>query len=200
MLAVAERVFSERGYHAASMGEIAAACGVTKPMLYAYFGSKEGLFAACGIPAGERLRGQIAELVDDPGLPPDQQLWRGLLAIFRRIEENRETWLLLDPPDAPPPGGELGARAAMNRAAMTELVEGLMLDAARRAGVRDEAREQVPALARAVVGATLGVVGWWLKRPDEPLELQALRVMNLVWHGFERLIGGDLWLPPAEGA
>src|SRR5881392_2327171 len=130
MLAVAERVFTERGYHAASMGEIAEACGVTKPMLYAYFGSKEGLFAACGIPAGEQLRARIAELAGETPASPDEQLWRGLLAIFRRIDENRETWLLLYPPDAPPPSGALGARAAMSRAAMVELVERLMHDAA----------------------------------------------------------------------
>src|SRR2546423_13311000 len=85
MLEVAECVFSERGYHSASMGEIAEECGVTKPMLYAYFGSKEGLFAACGIPAGERLRARIAELACEPSATPDGQLWRGLVAIVLRI-------------------------------------------------------------------------------------------------------------------
>jgi AcrR family transcriptional regulator len=200
MLAVAERVFTKRGYHAASMDEIAEACGVTKPMLYAYFGNKEGLFAACGVPAGERLRARIDEIAGDASGPPDERLWQGLLAIFRRIDENRETWLLLYPPDAPPPSGALGARAAMNRAAMTELVARLMRDEADRAGVTGDAAEQVTPLAHAVVGATLAMVGWWLKRPDEPAELQALRVMNLVWRGLERLTEGDLWLPSAEGA
>ncbi len=47
MLRAAAQVFGERGYHRASMDEIAARAGITKPMLYSYFDSKEGLFAAC---------------------------------------------------------------------------------------------------------------------------------------------------------
>ena len=43
ILEVAGRVFAARGYHAASMEEIAGQAGVTKPLVYAYFGSKEGL-------------------------------------------------------------------------------------------------------------------------------------------------------------
>src|SRR2546430_498015 len=105
MVAVAERVFAERGYHSASMDEIATECGVTKPMLYAYFGSKEGLFAACGRPTGERLRARLRAAVDDPSAGPDELLWRGLLLIFRRIGEGRETWMLLYPPGAPTHGG-----------------------------------------------------------------------------------------------
>src|SRR5687767_14290304 len=55
MLDVAARVFAERGYHAASMDEIAAEVGVSKPMLYAYFDSKEGLYLACIDRAGQDL-------------------------------------------------------------------------------------------------------------------------------------------------
>lgn len=39
-------LFSRRGYAATSMREIAEAAGVTKPMLYYYFDSKEGLCRA----------------------------------------------------------------------------------------------------------------------------------------------------------
>ena len=41
MLDVAEKMFANRGFHDASMDEVAAAAGITKPMLYNYFGSKE---------------------------------------------------------------------------------------------------------------------------------------------------------------
>ena len=37
-------VFCRKGYDAASVREIVEAAGVTKPVLYYYFGSKEGLF------------------------------------------------------------------------------------------------------------------------------------------------------------
>ncbi|MGH9249663.1 MAG: helix-turn-helix domain-containing protein, partial [Acidimicrobiales bacterium] len=42
---VALRVFAERGFHDASMNDIAEAAGVTKPVLYQHFTSKRGLFS-----------------------------------------------------------------------------------------------------------------------------------------------------------
>ena len=46
ILEVAGQVFAEGGYERASMDRIADLAGVSKPMLYAYFGSKEGLYVA----------------------------------------------------------------------------------------------------------------------------------------------------------
>src|ERR1700721_110456 len=43
---VAGRSFAARGFHAVSMDEIAKQAGISKPMLYQYFGSKEGLYVA----------------------------------------------------------------------------------------------------------------------------------------------------------
>jgi TetR/AcrR family transcriptional regulator len=41
---VATALFADKGYAAVSVREICEAAGATKPMLYYYFGSKEGLF------------------------------------------------------------------------------------------------------------------------------------------------------------
>ncbi len=74
MIEVAQRVFAERGYHAASVDAIAEGAGITKPMVYAYFGSKEGLYVACM----ERARRRLFEAIDeaaDADAPPDEQLW-----------------------------------------------------------------------------------------------------------------------------
>ncbi len=45
-MAVALQAFSQTGYHAASMDDIAAAAGVTKPVLYQHFASKMDLYLA----------------------------------------------------------------------------------------------------------------------------------------------------------
>jgi len=197
MVAVAERLFSEHGYEGVSMDAIAAECGVTKPMLYSYFGSKDGLFVACGVAGGERLRARVATAVES-ATDPAERLWRGLRTIFTRIGENREMWMLLYDPDAPATSAPLAARAAMNRAAMVVLVAGWLRDAAESAGLAPESVEQTQPLAHAVVGAALGVAGWWFKHPEEPAELQALRVMNFAWNGLERLQQGHFWAPGAE--
>lgn len=44
LLGAALAQFTQRGYAATSVREICAAAGVTKPVLYYYFGSKEGLY------------------------------------------------------------------------------------------------------------------------------------------------------------
>lgn len=44
LLATASELFTRRGYAATSVREIVAGAGVTKPLLYHHFGSKEGIF------------------------------------------------------------------------------------------------------------------------------------------------------------
>ena len=60
MLDAAVKVFSRRGFHAASMDEIAEDAGISKPMVYAYLGTKEELFVACLHREGTRLIEAIA--------------------------------------------------------------------------------------------------------------------------------------------
>src|SRR5688500_9404660 len=91
MLAAAERAFAERGFHAASVDAIAEASGITKPMIYAYFGSKEGLYRACMQRARARLLAALRDGVDTTAAP-DQQLWHGLLAVFTFVERERDSW------------------------------------------------------------------------------------------------------------
>ncbi|WP_250846753.1 TetR/AcrR family transcriptional regulator [Aquisphaera insulae] len=60
---VAARLFASRGFDATSVREIVEAAGVAKPMLYYYFGSKEGLARAIVLePLGE-LVNQIRGIV-----------------------------------------------------------------------------------------------------------------------------------------
>src|SRR5437868_5522469 len=47
MLDAAEREFDRHGFHQASMERIAEAAGITKALIYQYFGSKEGVYTAC---------------------------------------------------------------------------------------------------------------------------------------------------------
>src|SRR5689334_22853361 len=81
MLEVARTTFGARGYHAVSMDEIAEAVGISKPMLYAYFGSKEGLFLACAREAADGLHEQVRAAATEQATP-ELRLWHGLLAVF----------------------------------------------------------------------------------------------------------------------
>ncbi|HEY0701100.1 MAG TPA: helix-turn-helix domain-containing protein, partial [Micromonospora sp.] len=119
MLDAAVRTFSLRGYHAASMDEIAEAAGISKPMVYAYLGTKEELFTAVLHREGTRIMEAVAAAVV-PGLPPDQQLWRGLRAFFAFVGAHRDGWAVLyrQARGEPPFAGEL----TRMRARMAEVV------------------------------------------------------------------------------
>jgi len=82
LLNAATDLFTRRGYSATSVREIVAAAGVTKPVLYYHFGSKEGIYRAImdltqeafnvrlekvrrrGGPAGKKLQSLLEEVFD----------------------------------------------------------------------------------------------------------------------------------------
>src|SRR3954467_2205767 len=94
MLRVAERAFAERGFHGASVDAIAEGAGISKPMVYAYFDSKEGLYRAVMLRGRERLLQLLAAVADETG-PPDERLWHGLLAFFTFVEREHDAWTVL---------------------------------------------------------------------------------------------------------
>ncbi|MGP2435911.1 TetR/AcrR family transcriptional regulator [Streptomyces sp. JW3] len=73
----AGRVFSEHGYHAASMEKIAAAVGITAAALYRHFPNKYALFAECAGVLADRLVAAVDEV------PPGAELPRVLTAVSR---------------------------------------------------------------------------------------------------------------------
>ncbi|MDQ0381314.1 TetR/AcrR family transcriptional regulator [Amycolatopsis thermophila] len=73
----AGRVFSERGYHAASMEEIAAGVGITAAALYRHFPNKYALFTACANVMADRLVAALDEV------PPHAALADVLAAVTR---------------------------------------------------------------------------------------------------------------------
>jgi AcrR family transcriptional regulator len=73
----AGQVFSERGYHAASMEEIAAGVGISAAALYRHFPNKYALFAECA----DVLVGRLVAALDEA--PPDATLTDVLAAVTR---------------------------------------------------------------------------------------------------------------------
>jgi AcrR family transcriptional regulator len=194
MIAAASRMFAKRGFDGCSMDDIAKASGITKPMLYAYFDSKEGLFAACAERAGAQLREDLRGVGERDDLTPDEQLWEGLQRVFAFVDEHHDSWLLLYPEGAPAPGS-IGSGAAAARDAMADLLTELFARAARERGLSDAAVAQTEAIAHIFTAATIAAASHWAKQGKEPRDLAALRVMNLMWMGCGSLLEGKLWFP-----
>lgn len=70
ILAVAVRLFAERGYHGVSMDDIGTAAGVTGPALYHHFAGKEAMLVAALAPVSQALlegaRQRVAGHESDP--------------------------------------------------------------------------------------------------------------------------------------
>ncbi|GAA4972915.1 TetR/AcrR family transcriptional regulator [Actinoplanes utahensis] len=69
IIEAAGQAFSERGYHAASMEEIAAAVGISAAALYRHFPNKYALFAECANVMADRLVAALAESPPGAALP-----------------------------------------------------------------------------------------------------------------------------------
>lgn len=62
VLRTAVQLFLERGYHRATLNEVADRLNITKPALYNYFRSKEDILYECWAIGQERVEDQIAEI------------------------------------------------------------------------------------------------------------------------------------------
>ncbi|ATO15639.1 TetR family transcriptional regulator [Micromonospora sp. WMMA2032] len=191
MLDAAVKVFSRRGFHAASMDEIADDAGISKPMVYAYLGTKEELFVACLHREGTRMMEAIAGAAA-PELPADERLWRGLRAFFGFVGAHRDGWAVLyrQARGSQPFAAELAAM----RGRLVEVVAG-MLDHALRASGREVGATDLEVVAYALVGATESLADWLADHPEADAEKTATRMMNVAWLGADQLLRGVTWHP-----
>jgi AcrR family transcriptional regulator len=67
LISAAERLFTERGFHASTVDEIALAAGYTKGAVYSNFASKEDLFFAVYERRAEKALAGIGEVLDENG-------------------------------------------------------------------------------------------------------------------------------------
>lgn len=177
MIEVAEQVFSTRGYAAASMDEIAELVGVSKPMLYEYFNSKEGLLLACIRESRAVLR-EVTEQATIGAADAEDALRRGLLAFFVFIRERRQAWSLLRHEMA-----LIGTPAAdeveETRRQQTDLIAALM------SGHFDNGDElRAEAAAEFVVGACERLAIWCERHEEVSPELATGYAMDVLWSGL----------------
>jgi len=99
-------LFAEKGYAGSSVREIVSLAGVTKPVLYYYFQSKEGLFQAILDSAAAEQEVILKEALEKPGTTLERivHLYR---RIYQGLMENLQLFKLINhlffgpPQDAP---------------------------------------------------------------------------------------------------
>lgn len=88
--AAALRLFTEKGYHATSMQDIAAAVGLYKGSLYHYIGSKEELLARVFERGMGSLLDEVEAIAADTSVAASRQLRLILRAHVAAVADNRE--------------------------------------------------------------------------------------------------------------
>ncbi|WP_320673019.1 TetR/AcrR family transcriptional regulator [Patulibacter defluvii] len=175
MLDAAEEVFAAHSFQAASMEEIARRSGITKALLYQYFGSKEGLYEATVERGRAQLFAALAAAVE--GEPTGgARLLAVVRGYFDYVAANRGHWWLLY--------GQAGS-AAVNamRDRNAEMIAGLLAD-----GRDDLDDEALAIVAHAIVGAGEQVGRWWAVRPDVPQERVVAQFVALTTGAIKALL------------
>jgi AcrR family transcriptional regulator len=181
MLATAHALFAERGYAAVTMDEVAAAVGVTKPLLYAYFGNKERLYLECMRPAGDALLQTVVDAVAQTSTPADA-LRSGIHAFFAFLDRDRSAWRVLFD-ETLPSSGEIARRVGQYRERLGDLVTATLQEQiATRPGSR--ARTELAALSAALLGAAEALGRWWLRSEAIPAHEAAELLISTVEPGL----------------
>jgi AcrR family transcriptional regulator len=162
MLEAAGQAFARSGFHDASMDAIAQAAGISKPMLYNYFGSKQGLYGAYIERSGRALLKSMRE-ADSRGAPAAQRLYAGILAFLTYAEERSAGWTILHR-ETLAQGGVVAEELSGLRERVTQMLTTLFDD---------------EAFAHAFAGAGESLASWWLEHPEQPKERIANILMDI---------------------
>ena len=178
ILDAAVAVFGERGFQAASMDMVAERVGVTKPVLYAHFGSKDGLLLACIA----RARAELLEVTTTAAASadrPEEMLRRGTLAFFEYLERREPAWAFLYS-EATVAGDALEGI----RAQQTDFIAALLA-----AQAPDADTQRLTGWAQVIVGACERLALWRGSARTVTSEQATEYLMDLVWTGLAA-VGG----------
>lgn len=162
ILRAAGPLFAHDGYAGTRLDDVAAAAGVTKPILYRHFESKKALYVAL-LDKHEADLPTFFEQVDGvaPDLPPEQLVRLILGHWLDYVHENQHAWAMLFR-DA---SGDEDLRRRRTEVSVRarEVMAGFVT--ASGDGVP---AEQVEPTAELLTSGLAGLALWWIDRPEVP--------------------------------
>lgn len=175
-------VFARNGFHSTSMNDVAEAAGVTKPVLYQHFESKQSLYLALLDESGASLHRAIDDAVSqtDSG---KRQTEVGFKAYFRWVHEQHDAFLLL-----------FGSRANRDEES-TAAIRRITAEAARAIApliAADIDLDHQLTLAHGLVGLAEGVSRLLVERGQtfDP-EVLGQQVADMAWAGLRAVHRAD---------
>ncbi len=168
----AARLFAERGYAASTVEDIAAAAGVSKPMLYRHFESKKDLH----LKLLERRRDELAaapldRFLNEPG-ELDERLPAMIDAWFEHVQQHPYSSRMLLEDST----GDAEIRAFQQELRGRQRAADVAL--LREFGVGLPEAELEP-LGEIIRSSLTGLALWWLDRPEVPRSLMVAAVLRV---------------------
>ena len=191
ILEAATRVFAEQGYERASFGAIAELAGITRPVVYDHFRSKEELHLVLLECERDRILEHVrAELAGAER--PGDRIAGALDAFFTYVETHPYAWRMLfreaaGEPEVVEAQQRIQAEAHIAVATMLAREKGSRILTGRGRELRLEM------LAALWGSAANGLARWWYDRPDVPRQEVVAAAMDALWLGVERLRSGERW-------
>lgn len=174
---------------AASIAEIAASAGVSKPVLYRYFADKDDLYRAVGQWGAEQVVARLVPTLIAPGSMRDR-VYRGCDEYLAFLAEHHQVFLLLvehRSTDDPLASGKEEVASTLAK---------LMGDTFRTLGVDAAGAEP---WAHGLIGMGLSVGEWWLRRDIMSREATAQYLGAFIWHAFSGFAADNGVAPDSTG-
>ena len=157
LIEAAGRLFGERGYEATRLDAIAAAAGVTKPIVYRHFDSKRDLYLALL----DRHRDDLAAFVSSiPAQGSTEERLRTVLEVWLGYVEARSyAWKMLFRDT----GG--GPEIAARRREVHARARAVLVKVIRSLAATPVPRRELEPLAELMSMGMAAVVLWWIEDP-----------------------------------
>ena len=175
ILDVAAAEFGATGYAATNLAVIADKAGISKPLIYNYFTSKEGLFTACLDRAGAVLADEIERIAREDTTGIERGL-RTLDGVFAVLETNPHFWKLFFDGSAPTTGA-IGESTAHYKDRITKLAEEGVTELMTMNGNSEPL--DISAMTSVWMSTVDALVNWWLDHPDQTAEQMMQRCVRL---------------------
>lgn len=191
ILEAALEVFSERGFHEASLEDVAARGGVSKALIYEHFASKRELERALLETHVHELLGRVTTAIA-AAEGEEARLRDGVDAFLGFVAERPVAWRLLFRNVGDPDIAEaFAALQGQVTATIAQLMVAAAPDAYRAAD--PEFVQASEMMAQQLTGAVQSLANWWDDHPDVGRERVLELAMDFAWVGLERLGTGRRW-------
>lgn len=182
ILTIASEQFGTHGFAATSVAAIAEVAGISKPLIYNYFGSKEGLYEACLDRGGSLLADEIERIARGDAVGLDRGLLT-LAGLFTLLEPQRYLWRLFFDSSAPQ-SGRIFEVVETHTDRIGKLADEGVAELMSLTGNHDEL--DISAMTAVWLGIVDSVMSWWVAHPDESAQQMTARCERLL----TALLGG----------